>query len=79
MCPVALETRQRPISDQYQDYKKVQNSGVPMPLPNAPIISRMTDRRLTLSWRPSIPVGPRAPVTYQVHWTETLNEICRGP
>lgn len=26
----------------------------------------MTDRRLTLSWRPSIPPGPRFPVTYQV-------------
>lgn len=65
--PPALEsTGKRPIGDQYQDFKKVKTSRVPLPLPNAPIISRMTDRRLTLSWRPSIPIGPRTPVTYQV-------------
>ncbi|XP_052132282.1 obscurin-like, partial [Frankliniella occidentalis] len=63
-------TGKRPIGDQYQDFKKVKTSGVPLPLPNAPIISRMTDRRLTLSWRPSIPIGPRTPVTYQVEMCE---------
>lgn len=26
----------------------------------------MTDKRLTLSWKPSVPTGPRFPVTYQV-------------
>ncbi|CAG0879559.1 unnamed protein product [Cyprideis torosa] len=36
------------------------------PLKDAPIISRMTDRQLKLSWRPSVPHGPRDPVTYKV-------------
>jgi len=30
----------------------------------------MTDRRLTLSWKPSIPIGPREPVTYRVEMSE---------
>ena len=30
----------------------------------------MTDRRLTLSWKPSIPIGPRIPVTYRVEMSE---------
>lgn len=44
----------------------MKKSGVPMPLADKPIISRMMDRKLTLSWKPSIPHGPRFPVTYQV-------------
>lgn len=66
-CP-ALEpvTSKRPISEQYSDFDKMKKTGVPMPLGDKPIISRMADRHLTLSWRPSIPHGPRFPVTYQV-------------
>lgn len=30
----------------------------------------MTDRRLTLSWKPSIPIGPRVPVTYRVEMSK---------
>ncbi|XP_063549021.1 obscurin isoform X4 [Cydia strobilella] len=69
-----LEPRQskKPISDQYSDFDKMKKTGVPMPLADKPIISRMTDRRLTLSWKPSIPHGPRFPVTYQV-------EMCEQP
>lgn len=37
-----------------------------MPLSDRPIISKMTDRRLTLSWKPSVPSSPRHPYTYQV-------------
>lgn len=63
----ALEDKQRkPMSDQYSDFDKLKKSGIPLPLADKPIISRMTDRRLTLSWKPSISVYPRKPVTYQV-------------
>lgn len=64
----ALEphTSKRPISDQYSDFDKMKKTGIPMPLADKPIISRMADRHLTLSWKPSIPHGPRFPVTYQV-------------
>ncbi|XP_068626397.1 obscurin [Battus philenor] len=63
-------TSKRPISEQYSDFDKMKKTGVPMPLGDKPIISRMADRHLTLSWRPSIPHGPRFPVTYQVEMCE---------
>lgn len=41
-------------------------ASVPLPLPDRPYISRMSDRKLTLSWKPSIPAGPKFPIQYQV-------------
>nr|CAD7572364.1 unnamed protein product [Timema californicum] len=67
----ALDSRpKRPIGDQYTEYDKFRKSGAPLPLADKPIISRMTDRRLTLSWKPSIPIGSRVPVTYRVEMSE---------
>ncbi|CAH0405571.1 unnamed protein product [Chilo suppressalis] len=63
-------TQRKPLADQYSDFDKMKKTGIPMPLADKPIISRMTDRHLTLSWRPSIPHGPRFPVTYQVEMCE---------
>ncbi|XP_024939523.1 obscurin isoform X4 [Cephus cinctus] len=60
----------RPLADQYTDFDKFRKSGSPLPLADRPIISRMMDRHLTLSWKPSIPIGPRVPVTYQVEMCE---------
>ncbi|XP_017774924.1 PREDICTED: muscle M-line assembly protein unc-89 isoform X2 [Nicrophorus vespilloides] len=66
-----MEARpKKPITDQYSDFDKYKKSGAPMPLSDAPIISRMTDRHCTLSWKPSIPSGPRFPVTYQLEMLE---------
>lgn len=45
-------------------------AGVPLPLPDRPYISRMSDKNLTLSWRPSIPAGPKYPIQYQVEMLE---------
>ncbi|KAG4067668.1 hypothetical protein HA402_005440 [Bradysia odoriphaga] len=58
--------KSKPLGDQYSEYDKHKKTGAPTPLSDRPIICRMTDNRLTLSWKPSIPVGPRFPVTYQV-------------
>lgn len=58
----------RPLGDQYSEFDKLKRDGVPTALADKPIISRMTDRHLTLSWKPSIPYGPREPVTYQVSY-----------
>ncbi|XP_059058380.1 obscurin, partial [Achroia grisella] len=66
------QNNRRPLADQYSDFDKMKKTGVPMPLADKPIISRMADRHLTLSWKPSIPHGPRFPVTYQV-------EMCSVP
>ncbi|XP_023017381.2 obscurin isoform X4 [Leptinotarsa decemlineata] len=63
----------RPITDQYTDFDKYKRSGAPMPISDPPIISQMTDRHCTLSWNPSIPTGPRAPVTYQLEMCELPN------
>lgn len=68
-----MEIRPRkPIGDQYTDFEKYRSTGAPLPLSDPPIISRMSDRKLTLSWKPSIPHGPREPVTYLV-------EMCEQP
>lgn len=45
-------------------------AGVPLPLPDRPYISRMSDKNLTLSWKPSIPAGPKFPIQYQVEMLE---------
>ncbi|XP_045464007.1 obscurin isoform X4 [Harmonia axyridis] len=63
----------RPMVDQYIEYDKYKRSGAPMPLSNPPIVSQMTDRHCTLSWKPSIPTGPRFPVTYQLEMCELPN------
>ncbi|CAH0545686.1 unnamed protein product [Brassicogethes aeneus] len=63
----------RPIADQYTEYDKYKRSGAPVPISDPPIISQMTDRHCTLSWNPSIPSGPRAPVTYQLEMCELPN------
>ncbi|XP_011305282.1 muscle M-line assembly protein unc-89 isoform X2 [Fopius arisanus] len=58
------------LADQYSEFDKYRKSGIPLPLADRPIISRMMDRHLTLSWKPSIPIGPRVPVTYLVEMCE---------
>lgn len=62
----------KPLHDQYIDYDNYRKSGMPLPLSDKPLISRMMDRNLTLSWRPNMPIGPREPVTY-------LIEMCDLP
>nr|XP_029726473.1 obscurin isoform X3 [Aedes albopictus] len=42
----------------------------PYPLMDRPIISKLSDRRLTLSWKPSMTTVPREPVTYQVEMVQ---------
>ncbi|XP_047520184.1 obscurin isoform X6 [Pieris napi] len=64
------QSNKKPISEQYSEFDKMKATGVPMPLADKPIISRMADRHLTLSWKPSIPHRPRFPVTYQVEMCE---------
>lgn len=66
-----METKyKRPVGELYRDYDRFRATGAPLPLADKPIICRMTDRQLTLSWKPSIPIGPREPVTYLVEMEE---------
>ena len=67
LCYDTLDSRpKRPLGDQYTDFEEFRMSGAPVPLADRPIINLITDRYLTLSWKPSIPIGPRIPVTYEV-------------
>lgn len=71
MFVVGVEPKsKRPVADQFTEFDRYKRSGVPMPLADPPIISQMTDRHLTLSWKPSIPSAARAPVTYQLEMLE---------
>lgn len=68
----AFEPRnKKSLGDQYSEYDKHKKTGAPTPLSDRPIICRMTDKRLTLSWKPSVPTAPRFPVTYQVAITHS--------
>ncbi|XP_031356598.1 obscurin isoform X3 [Photinus pyralis] len=60
----------RPIGDEYVEYDKFKKGGIPVPLSDPPIISRMTDRHCTLSWKPSIPAYPHVPPTYILEMSE---------
>lgn len=62
----------KPVGDQYADFDRFRASGAPVPLASRPIIHQIHDRYLTLSWKPSVPIGPRIPVTYHV-------EMCESP
>lgn len=69
-----LETKyKKPLGELYKDYDRFRATGAPLPLADKPIISVMTDLHLTLSWKPSIPIGPREPVTYLVEMEEQPN------
>ena len=71
LCYDTLESRpKRTLGEQYVDFDKFRQAGGPLPLADRPIINLITDRHLTLSWKPSIPIGPRLPVTYQVEFCE---------
>ena len=58
------------VGDLYKDYDRFRATGAPLPLPDRPVIGLMTDRHLRLSWKPSLPIGPREPVTYLVEMEE---------
>lgn len=45
-------------------------TGLPVPLPDMPKITKMTDSSLTLLWLPSVPQQPRFPVSYVVEFAK---------
>ncbi|XP_026820148.1 obscurin-like isoform X6 [Rhopalosiphum maidis] len=66
-----LDSRsKRPVGELYKDFDRYRATGAPLPLPDPPTITRMSDKRLTLSWKPSLPITPRTPVTYLVEMEE---------
>ncbi|KAK8750916.1 hypothetical protein OTU49_015055 [Cherax quadricarinatus] len=72
ICETLTSRIKRPVGDEYQGFDRIRRSGVPMPLPEKPMISALSDRRATISWLPYLPSTPCPPVTYQV-------EMCESP
>lgn len=67
----AFEPRDKTaIGDLFADFDKYKKTGAPTPLADRPVITKMSDRRLTLCWKPSVSMAPRIPVTYQVEMLE---------
>ena len=69
----------------FSGWDKYSVSGLPMPLPDKPLITLMSDTHVTLTWKPSIPMGPNLAPYYVVEmaeypdgdWMEVYEE-CRG-
>ena len=40
------------LGDLYQGFEKYSISGLPMPLPDKPLITQMSDTHVTLTWKP---------------------------
>ena len=73
------------LGDCYQGFDKYSVSGLPMPLPDKPLIVLMSDTHVTLTWKPALPLGPNLAPYYVVEmaeypdgdWNEVLNRSSR--
>ncbi|XP_066949349.1 LOW QUALITY PROTEIN: muscle M-line assembly protein unc-89-like [Macrobrachium rosenbergii] len=70
ICETLTSKMKRPVGDEYMGFDRVRRSGVPMPLPDKPMISALSERRATVSWMPYLPTPPCTPVTYQLEIME---------
>ena len=68
------------LGDCYQGFDKYSVSGLPMPLPDKPLIVLMSDTHVTLTWKPALPLGPNLAPYYVVEMAEypdgDWNEVC---
>ena len=58
------------LGDLYQGFDKYTLGGLPMPLPDKPLITQMSDTGVSLTWKPSIPLGPNLAPYYMVEMAE---------
>ncbi|XP_050698180.1 obscurin-like isoform X5 [Eriocheir sinensis] len=70
ICETLTSKKKRPVGDEYQGFDRIRRSGVPMPLPDKPMISALSDRRATISWMPHLAAPPTQPVTYLLEMAE---------
>jgi serine/threonine protein kinase len=71
------------LGDCYTGFDKYTVSGLPMPLPDKPLITLMSDTHVTLTWKPAIPLGPNLAPYYVVEmaeypdgdWMEVYEEV----
>merc|ERR1719206_1373929 len=58
------------LGNLYQGFEKYTIGGLPMPLPDKPLICQMSDTKATLTWKPAIPLGPNLAPYYMVEMSE---------
>ena len=71
------------LGNLYQGFEKYTISGLPMPCPDKPLITQMSDTKVTLTWKPAIPLGPNLAPYYMVEmaeypdgdWEEVYEEV----
>ena len=71
------------LGDCYQGFDKYQIGGLPMPMPDKPLITQMSDTGVTLTWKPALPLGPNLAPYYVVEmaeypsgdWEEVYEEV----
>ena len=71
------------LGNLYQGFEKYTMGGLPMPLPDKPLICQMSDTKTTLTWKPAIPLGPNLAPYYMVEmaeypdgdWEEVYDEV----
>ena len=71
------------LGDCYQGFDKYSVSGLPMPCPDKPLITQMSDTHVTLTWKPALPLGPNLAPYYVVEmaeypdgdWNEVYEEV----
>ena len=71
------------LGDLYQGFDKYTIGGLPMPLPDKPLITQMSDTGVTLTWKPALPLGPNLAPYYVVEmaeypegdWMEVYEEV----
>ena len=71
------------LGDLYSGFDKYQIGGLPMPLPDKPLITQMSDTGVTLTWKPALPLGPNLAPYYVVEmaeypsgdWEEVYEEV----
>ena len=71
------------LGNLYQGFEKYTMGGLPMPLPDKPLIIQMSDTKTTLTWKPALPLGPNLAPYYMVEmgeypdgdWEEVYDEV----
>jgi hypothetical protein len=71
------------LGDCYMGFDKYTVSGLPMPNPDKPLITQMSDTHVTLTWKPALPLGPNLAPYYVVEmaeypdgdWTEMYEDV----
>jgi len=71
------------LGNLYAGFEKYTMGGLPMPLPDKPLICQMSDTKCTLTWKPALPLGPNLAPYYMVEmaeypdgdWEEVYEEV----